>query len=73
MYKETFHALESVRKYSSVSIIYIFSTNKVYGDLEYIKYEERKTRYEALSYPSGFNIGGGYKNNYSLLELFNEL
>ncbi|RHG32321.1 NAD-dependent epimerase/dehydratase family protein [Fusobacterium varium] len=53
--KGTFNVLESVRKYSPDSIICFSSTNKVYGDLEYVKYEERKTRYEALDHPSGFN------------------
>lgn len=53
--KGTFNVLESIRKYSPDSIICFSSTNKVYGDLEYVKYEERKTRYEALDHPSGFN------------------
>jgi len=38
--------LESVRKYSQDSIVLYSSTNKVYGDLEYLKYTETKTRYE---------------------------
>ncbi|MBT4732715.1 NAD-dependent epimerase/dehydratase family protein [Candidatus Woesearchaeota archaeon] len=44
--------LESVRKYSPNSIVVYSSTNKVYGDLEYLEYIETKTRYEIknLSY-----------------------
>jgi len=47
--------LESVRKYSPDSIIIYSSTNKVYGDLNYLKYQENETRYVAVDYPNGFN------------------
>lgn len=47
--------LESVRKHSKNSIIIYSSTNKVYGDLEYIAYKELETRYIAKLYPDGFN------------------
>jgi len=47
--------LESVRKYSPDSIIIYSSTNKVYGDLEYLNYKEINTRYIAIDYPNGFN------------------
>jgi CDP-paratose 2-epimerase len=30
------------------------STNKVYGDLQWARYEERATRYVAVDYPDGF-------------------
>jgi len=47
--------LESVRKYSPDSIIIYASTNKVYGDLNYLKYQEKETKYIAVDYPNGFN------------------
>jgi len=47
--------LESVRKYSPDSIIIYSSTNKVYGDLNYLKYQENETRYIAVDYPNGFD------------------
>lgn len=46
--------LESVRKYSPDSIVVYSSTNKVYGDLEYLNYREMDTRYIATDYPNGF-------------------
>ncbi len=51
----TFNLLEAVRKYTSESIIIYSSTNKVYGDLEYLAYEETKTRYICRDYPNGFD------------------
>jgi CDP-paratose 2-epimerase len=50
----TFNLLDSVRKYSQESIILYSSTNKVYGNLEYLTYEERETRYICKEYPNGF-------------------
>lgn len=50
----SFNVLESVRKYSPNSIVIYSSTNKVYGDMEEIKYTETPTRYVADDYPSGF-------------------
>jgi len=50
----TFNLLEAVRKYSPESIIIYSSTNKVYGDLEWIKYEETPTRYITPDFPNGF-------------------
>jgi len=47
--------LESVREYSPDSIIIYSSTNKVYGDLNYLKYQENETRYIAVDYPNGFD------------------
>lgn len=49
------NVLESVRKYSPDSIIIYSSTNKVYGDLNYLKYQEKDTRYVAVDYPDGFD------------------
>lgn len=47
--------LEAVRKHSPGSIVTYSSTNKVYGDLEYVHYEEGPTRYVAPGYPKGFD------------------
>lgn len=51
----TFNLLESIRKYTPDTIIIYSSTNKVYGDLEYIDYEETNTRYIAKDYLNGFD------------------
>ena len=51
----THNLLEAVRKYSDQSIILYSSTNKVYGDLEYLTYDETKTRYLCRDYPEGFD------------------
>lgn len=51
----THNLLEAVRKYSSSSIIVYSSTNKVYGDLEYLTYKETETRYICNEYPKGFS------------------
>lgn len=53
--KGTINLLESVRKYSPNSIVCFSSTNKVYGDLEYINYKETETRYIAEGYELGFD------------------
>jgi CDP-paratose 2-epimerase len=47
--------LEAVRKYSPESMILYSSTNKVYGDLEYLTYKEESTRYICKEYPNGFD------------------
>ncbi len=51
----THNLLEAVRKYSSESIILFSSTNKVYGDLEYLTYEEMESRYVCKEFPDGFD------------------
>ena len=51
----THNVLESVRKYSPETAILYSSTNKVYGDLEYLTYEETETRYICKEYPEGFD------------------
>jgi CDP-paratose 2-epimerase len=51
----THNLLESVRRHSPNSIIIYSSTNKVYGDLEYLEYEEIETRYNCKEHPNGFN------------------
>jgi CDP-paratose 2-epimerase len=50
----TFNLLEAVRKYSLESIVVYSSTNKVYGDLEWARYQETETRYFCPDYPNGF-------------------
>jgi len=50
----THNLLETVRKFSPESIILYSSTNKVYGDLEYLSYDETPTRYVCREYPKGF-------------------
>ncbi len=42
----TMNVLEAARKSGADPIVIFTSTNKVYGDLEDVKIEERKTRYE---------------------------
>jgi len=51
----TFNLLEAVRKYSPESIVVYSSTNKVYGDLEWVKYKEKKIRYITPDFPNGFD------------------
>ena len=51
----THNLLESVRKYSPNSIILFSSTDKIYGDLEYLTYKEDRTRYVCNEFPEGFN------------------
>lgn len=51
----THNLLEAVRKYSAETSILYSSTNKVYGDLEYLTYEETDTRYICKEYPDGFD------------------
>ncbi len=41
----TFNILEAIRKYSPSSLMFFSSTNKVYGDLGYLKCLEGDTRY----------------------------
>lgn len=49
----TFNLLDSVRKFSSDSVVIYSSTNKVYGDLEWLEYEEKEKRYEIKKFPAG--------------------
>ena len=60
------NVLESVRKYSPDSIIIYSSTNKVYGDLEWVQYEETNTRYITPDFPNGFpeNIALDFHSPY---------
>ncbi|MBR1627272.1 MAG: GDP-mannose 4,6-dehydratase [Bacteroidales bacterium] len=51
----TFNVLDSVRKYSPHTVILYSSTNKVYGDFEYLHFDESATRYICREYPNGFD------------------
>lgn len=53
----TLNLLEAVREHSASSVVLYSSTNKVYGDLEQLTYEEGDTRYRCLEYPEGFGEG----------------
>ncbi|TDQ09959.1 GDP-mannose 4,6-dehydratase [Pedobacter metabolipauper] len=49
------NVLEAVRKYAPAAIVTYSSTNKVYGDLEWIDYLETDTRFIAKGYENGFD------------------
>jgi CDP-paratose 2-epimerase len=51
----TFNVLEAIRLTSPHSLIAYSSTNKVYGDLESLRYEETPTRYQLPDYPDGLD------------------
>lgn len=51
----SFNLLEAVRQFSPETVVVYSSTNKVYGDFEYLEYEETDTRYICKKYPDGFN------------------
>jgi CDP-paratose 2-epimerase len=47
------NVLEAVREHVPMAVVVYSSTNKVYGDLEYLRYEERATRYVCPELPNG--------------------
>lgn len=49
------NVLECVRRFSPETIVLYSSTNKVYGDLEQVEYEEGPQRYTAPRHPQGFD------------------
>jgi CDP-paratose 2-epimerase len=51
----TFNVLEATRALSPEALIAYSSTNKVYGDLEWLRYEETDTRYRLPDYPEGLD------------------
>ena len=51
----TLNVLEAVRGHCPECGILYSSTNKVFGDLEYLEYEETPTRYVVPSHPNGFD------------------
>jgi CDP-paratose 2-epimerase len=50
-----FNVLEAVRRIRPGALVTYSSTNKVYGELAHIAYEETPTRYVAPAYPDGFD------------------
>ena len=50
----TINILESIRNFSPDTFVIYSSTNKVYGDLEWVNYDENETRYLAEGYLNGF-------------------
>ncbi len=51
----TFNVLEAARKHSPDALIAYSSTNKVYGDLEELTYDENESRYVIPDYPDGLD------------------
>lgn len=51
----TLNVLEAVRAHQPEATVLYSSTNKVYGDLEWVRYVELATRYSAPDFPDGFN------------------
>lgn len=51
----SFNVLESVRQFSPNTTVVYSSTNKVYGDFEYLHYEETASRYICNEFPNGFD------------------
>jgi len=47
--------LECTRKYAPEAIITYSSSNKVYGDFDWIDFEETETRYKAKGFDNGFD------------------
>ncbi len=62
----TFNLLDAIRKYSPDSVVLYSSTNKVYGDFEYLSFQEEPTRYLCEKYPYGFpeTIGLDFHSPY---------
>lgn len=50
----TFNVLDAVKMYSPESIVVYSSTNKVYGNIEWVKYKELATRYVCDEFSLGF-------------------
>jgi CDP-paratose 2-epimerase len=51
----TVNVLEATRAYSPEALVAYSSTNKVYGDLIHLQYEETRLRYEVPAHPLGFD------------------
>ena len=51
----TFNVLESIRQYSPKAFLVYSSTNKVYGDLNHLDYQEFEMRYDLPDYPNGID------------------
>lgn len=53
----SFNVLEGVREFCPDAVVVYSSTNKVYGDLSQVSYEEQATRWVASQYEDGFDEG----------------
>lgn len=51
----THNLLEAVRKHQPNCVILYSSSNKVYGDFDYLTFEETDSRYICKEYPNGFD------------------
>lgn len=51
----TINVLEAARKHCPETPIFYSSSNKVYGDLEYLTYHEEGSRYTVKEFPKGFD------------------
>jgi CDP-paratose 2-epimerase len=51
----TFNVLESMREFCPDALLAYSSTNKVYGDLEHLKYETTETRNTLPDFPNGLD------------------
>jgi CDP-paratose 2-epimerase len=51
----TFNILEACREYSPNTLVAYSSTNKVYGDLDHLRYDESTTRFTLPDYPNGLS------------------
>ncbi|TAK87939.1 MAG: SDR family NAD(P)-dependent oxidoreductase [Betaproteobacteria bacterium] len=62
----TIYVLEALRKYQPDAIVLFSSTNKVYGDLEHIRYKDTALRYVAPEFPDGFDesLGLDFRSPY---------
>lgn len=62
----TFNLIDALRKYCPEAVILYSSTNKVYGDFEYLNFVEGPTRYKCEEYPYGFpeTIGLDFHSPY---------
>lgn len=62
----TFNVLEAVKNHCPETIVTYSSTNKVYGDLEYLEYTETESRYKMVDYPQGVpeSIGLDFRTPY---------
>jgi CDP-paratose 2-epimerase len=62
----THNLLESIRTHCPDAKVFFSSTNKVYGDLEDLEYEETDSRYKIPQYPNGLpeSIGLDFRTPY---------
>ncbi|QIA06716.1 GDP-mannose 4,6-dehydratase [Draconibacterium halophilum] len=51
----THNLLEAIRRYQPNAMILYSSTNKVYGDFDYLTFDETDTRYICKEFPHGFD------------------